>query len=115
MTSAIVKASVESQRKPTTRRLPFMSESSRGGINSTRLVEALVIAVFTSFVVYIMSVPKLEARLEAVDENLKEFKVQITFDVRDVKGEIKELRNDVYIPGSAMKPQSLQDQQAQHN
>lgn len=109
MASTIVKASVESLRIPTTRRLPFMSDSARGGVNSTRLAEALIIAVFTSFVVYIMSVPKLEARLEAVDENLKEFKVQITSDVRDVKGEIKELRNDVYIPGSAMKPQGPQD------
>lgn len=115
MASVIAKASVESVCKPATRRLPFMAESAKGGVNSTRLAEALIIAVFTSFVVYIMSVPKLEAKLESVDANLKEFKVQITSDVKDVRGEVRELRNDVYVPGSAMRPQGQPDQSAQNN
>lgn len=74
-------------------------------INYTRVIEALVIGVVTSLLVYVASVPKLEAKLEAMEEKQREFKTEVTAQVRDVKDEVRELRKDLYIP--ANKPTGL--------
>lgn len=94
-------------RKPTRRGVPFMTEGAKVSLNTARIVEALVIAFITSLVVYVSSVPKLEARLDSVESGLKEFKQQVSTEVGGVKDEVKDLRKDLYVPAAARQNHSL--------
>ena len=78
-----------------------MAEGAKTGVNPTRIAEALIIAVMTSLIVYVSSVPKLETRLDSVESGLREFKTQVSGDVGEVKDEVKDLRRDLYVPAAA--------------
>lgn len=74
---------------------------SKVSLNAARVAEALVIALITSMIVYISSVPKLEARLDSLEKGVGEFKVQVSEQVKDVKNEVRDLRGDLYVPAAA--------------
>lgn len=58
-------------------------------VNTTRVLEALVIAVLTSLIVYITSIPKLETKID-----------NLSTAVTEIKGEIKQIKQDFYVPST---------------
>lgn len=75
--------------------LPFTMEATAAHpgehpkVNTTRVLEALIIAALTSLVVYITSIPKLETKIDSLSNT-----------VTEVKSEIKQIRQDFYIPST---------------
>lgn len=65
-------------------------ESSQGHkVNSTRIVEAVLIAAITALVSYIVTIPKLEQKIENQADQLK-----------DIREELRAMRQDFYVPFS---------------
>lgn len=89
---------LESSAKPARRSYPFMATDTNTRVSTTRIMEALVIAGITSATVYIFSVPKLEGRLDRIEEVQKVFNDQMNEQMRDTRTEIRQLRQDVYVP-----------------
>lgn len=75
-----------------------MVTDTNSRVSTTRILEALVIAGITSAGVYIFSVPKLEGRLDRIEEVQKVFNDQMNEQMRDTRSEIRQLRQDVYVP-----------------
>lgn len=61
----------------------------RGSINMHRVAEALFIAFLTSVSVYVVSIAKLETKVDVIQR-----------DITNVRTDIQDIRKDFYVPAS---------------
>lgn len=66
---------------------PLRAAGGHGHMSTTRIIEAIIIAVLASLGTSLTLVPKLEERINAQEQRLKEMKT-----------EIEAIRRDFYVP-----------------
>lgn len=87
--SALTQRAVQPLRMPFTMDATATNSGEHPKVNTTRVLEALVIAALTSLIVYITSIPKLETKID-----------NLSTAVTEIKGEIKQIKQDFYVPST---------------
>jgi hypothetical protein len=86
---------IEKTEKTGNRGKPYMSLNTENTnrLNSTKLVEAMVIALLTTLLIYLLAIPKLEEKITTLSK-----------EVEGVKLEVREIRSDIYVPAHRAGP-----------
>ena len=67
--------------------LPFFTQPHGPSVNTTRIIEAIIIAGLSSLCTSIAMVPRLEERINAQDRQIQELRI-----------EVQSMRRDFYVP-----------------
>jgi len=67
--------------------LPFMTDQQKPILNSSKILEAFIVSIFTTLLIFLLAIPRIQEQITTLSSKVEE-----------VKADVREIKRDIYVP-----------------